>query len=171
MNPCPCGYHGTGMRECRCSDGVVARYQGRLSGPLLDRIDLHVEVPCINVEELRATRQEERSATVRQRIASAREHRLRFGPLPLSRGAADTLALAARKFAMSTRAIERSTAVARTVAHLAADTEVSAAHLAEALQFRSTREREHACASPLAASSGRHGEHDARDNAGRTRSA
>ncbi len=169
MNPCPCGYHGTGMRECRCNDGVVARYQGRLSGPLLDRIDLHVEVPCIDVEELRSSRQEEGSATVRQRIASAREHRLRFGPLPLSAGAADRLALAARKFAMSTRAIERSTAVARTVAHLAGATEVSAAHLDEALQFRSTRERDHACALSLAGPSGREGEHDARDRAGRGR--
>jgi len=144
MNPCPCGYHGSGMRECRCSDGVVARYQERLSGPFLDRIDLHVEVPCIDVAELRSDRREEGSAEVRGRIARAREHRARFGTLPLSAGAADTLALSARKFAMSTRAIERSTAVARTVAHLAGETEVSASHLAEALQFRSLREREHA---------------------------
>jgi len=104
-----------------------------------------VEVPCIDVDELRSSRQEEGSAAVRERIASAREHRLRFGPLALSAQAADTLARAARKFAMSTRAIERSIAVARTVAHLAAQSEVSAAHLAEALQFRSTREREQGC--------------------------
>jgi len=157
MNPCPCGYYGTGMRECRCSDGVVARYQGRLSGPLLDRIDLHVEVPCIDVDELHAAKPEERSEAARHRVARAREHRLRFGPLPLSAGAMQTLARAARNFAMSTRAMERTTSVARTVAHLAGQTEVSAAHLAEALQFRCTRERENARTLPIATGSGMRG--------------
>ncbi|MBI5503486.1 MAG: YifB family Mg chelatase-like AAA ATPase, partial [Deltaproteobacteria bacterium] len=95
MNPCPCGYWGTGVRECRCSDGAVARYQGRLSGPLLDRIDLHVDVPCIAVEELHARNPEERSAAARLRVARAREHRLRFGLLPLSAGAMQTVARAA----------------------------------------------------------------------------
>ena len=145
MNPCPFGYWRTGVRECRCSDGTVARYQGRLSGPLLDRIDLHVEVPHIDVDELHSSRREETSAEVRERVARVREHRARLGPLPLARAATEMLARASRQFAMSTRAIERTTAVARTVAHLAAQREVSAAHVAEALQFRSTRELERAC--------------------------
>src|SRR6478735_615780 len=73
MNPCPCGYASDPTRECSCAPSTIARYQKRLSGPLLDRIDIHVEVPRIEYEKLTDTRPGERSADVRARVRAARE--------------------------------------------------------------------------------------------------
>src|SRR2546430_6511224 len=76
MNPCPCGYYGDPVKECSCSATSISRYQKRISGPLLDRIDIHVEVPRVDYEKLADKRQIENSATVRTRVQAAREKQL-----------------------------------------------------------------------------------------------
>jgi magnesium chelatase family protein len=89
MNPCPCGYYGDLVRECSCSVSIITRYQKRISGPLLDRIDIHVEVPKVAFDKLSDERAGEPSSVVRDRVTAAREkQRLRFhpqNPLPLIR--------------------------------------------------------------------------------------
>src|SRR5690606_33014214 len=77
MNPCPCGYYGDPQRACTCTDGMVLKYQKRLSGPLLDRIDIHVEVPRVDYEKLAGQAPSERSANVRERVEAARERQRR----------------------------------------------------------------------------------------------
>jgi magnesium chelatase family protein len=72
MNPCPCGYHGDSQKECTCSPGIIARYQKRISGPLLDRIDIHIDVPRVDYEKLASDRLGEPSVTVRERVEKAR---------------------------------------------------------------------------------------------------
>lgn len=134
MNPCPCGYWQTGLRECRCRDFDVLRYRARISGPLLDRIDLHVDVPSIDYAELRPSQGDETSRVVRERVAAAR--RLREVPLELSDDAERLLARASRRFAMSARGITRTKAVAATIARLRAAAAIEASDVAEALQFR-----------------------------------
>ncbi|HYC57726.1 MAG TPA: YifB family Mg chelatase-like AAA ATPase [Candidatus Binatia bacterium] len=136
MNPCPCGYWRTGVRECRCSDGAVMRYRGRLSGPLLDRIDLHVDVPSVDFTELRRGPPGETSIVVRERVLAAQAHRARTGVLPLAVGAQERLEDAARKILISARAIERCAAVAQTIAHLALHDHVAKEDIAQAVQFR-----------------------------------
>ena len=136
MNPCPCGYWRTGLRECKCSDGDVVRYRARISGPLLDRIDLHVDVPSIDVGELRAGVVEETSATVRLRVMAARR-RLRLGAATRLTSAAESLLVrAARKMALSARGISRCIGVARTIACLEGVDETDVHHVSEALQYR-----------------------------------
>src|SRR6202043_3252157 len=76
MNPCPCGYYGDPVKECSCSAMAIARYQKRISGPLLDRIDIHVEVPRVDYEKLADKRHVETSATIRARVQAARERQL-----------------------------------------------------------------------------------------------
>ena len=124
------------MRECRCSDGAVMRYRARLSGPLLDRIDLHVAVPSVDFAELRRMPAGESSAVVRERVLAAIEHRCRVGELGVSEDAHVQLEAAAARFVMSARAMERSLAVARTIAHLKLADRVTAEHAAQAVQFR-----------------------------------
>src|SRR5690242_12624254 len=98
---CKCGFWRTNLRECRCSDGDVARYRSRISGPLLDRIDLYVDVPSIDVSELRATVGEETSATVRARVAAARRRRQLGAAMRLTTAAEALLARAARNMSLS----------------------------------------------------------------------
>lgn len=136
MNPCPCGYWRTGLRECRCSDGDVVRYRSRVSGPLLDRIDLHVDVPSIDVSELRSSGSEETSAAVRQRVTAARRRRRLGAATRLTAAAESTLARAARAMALSARGIARCTAVARSIACLADADQTEEGHVLEALQYR-----------------------------------
>ncbi len=136
MNPCPCGYWRTGLRECRCSDGDVARYQARISGPLLDRIDLYVDVPSVDVTELRRAPDAEDSATVRARAYAARRRRKLGAATRLTESAERTLAQAARKMSLSARGITRTVGVARTIACLALSDETDGLHISEALQFR-----------------------------------
>lgn len=149
-NPCPCGMRGSG-RPCRCTDNEVFRYQRRLSGPILDRIDLHVTLEAVPPDELLHGRPGEDSATVRGRVeaARARQH-ARGQEVPnaqLERGALDAAAPltgptrsllreAVGRFALSGRAAARVTKVARTIADLADSAQIQPAHLGEALAFR-----------------------------------
>ncbi|MGH7857903.1 MAG: YifB family Mg chelatase-like AAA ATPase, partial [Candidatus Binatia bacterium] len=159
MNPCPCGYYGDRKRECRCLPGDVQRYRGRVSGPLLDRIDIHVEVPAVPFRELSGESDAEPSVTVRARVNRAREiQRERFRRRKARSNAemADRdvrrfcspdaagqqlLGKAIDQFGLSARAYHRILKLARTIADLAGAGGVEGAHVAEAVQYR-TLDRE-----------------------------
>jgi magnesium chelatase family protein len=150
MNPCPCGYAGDRRRACRCSAGQIERYRSRISGPLLDRIDLFVDVPRLTREELRGNEVAEPSEEVRTRVAAARERQTERQGVPNSALAgrrlreacalgADADALLSRaidRMGLSGRAHDRVLRVARTVADLAGEARIAAEHLAEALNYR-----------------------------------
>jgi magnesium chelatase family protein len=150
MNPCPCGHYGDSAHECRCTGAIIQRYLGKISGPLLDRIDLHIEVPAVAYQELRSRHEGESSAAIRDRVARARSIQSARGfynaHIPASQlrkiceldpAGERTLELAVRKMGLSARAHDRVLKVARTLADLAAETAVSAKHVAEAVQYRS----------------------------------
>jgi magnesium chelatase family protein len=151
MNPCPCGYAGDPSGRCRCSADAIARYRARLSGPLLDRIDLHVDVPRLPQNELLSSSGGEASVAVRERVSRARAiQQQRSGicnarlPLPdLKRIAAlgdaerSLLEHAAGRMDLSARACHRIMKVARTVADLADSDAIAIPHLAEAISYRS----------------------------------
>lgn len=156
MNPCPCGYRGDSRRECRCTDREVDRYSRKVSGPLLDRIDLHVEVPSVTAVDLAGQTSPEPTAAVRARVAAARDRQVRrsgdprlvngslspraFGRLcPVAPAVRDFLARAVDRLALSARSANRLLRVARTVADLGGEEEVSVSQIAEALCFRSIR--------------------------------
>ncbi len=150
MNPCPCGYLGSTLRSCRCSPEQVARYQGKLSGPLLDRIDLHVEVGALAADELVNTPPGEASEAIRQRVVLARERALRRqgsanqalegqsidAQCQLDAATAKFLNMAATRLGWSGRGIHRCLKVARTIADLAGAQAVQLTHVAEAVQYR-----------------------------------
>jgi magnesium chelatase family protein len=155
MNPCPCGYHSHPRRECTCSPSTVARYQKRISGPLLDRMDLFVEVPPVEYDKLVDETPAEDSAQVRGRVERAREiQRRRFGDsgvlcnsemgpaevwaaCPLDGSARSLLQAATQQLNLSARAFHRILKVSRTIADLDGAEGISVGHLAEALQYRS----------------------------------
>ena len=149
MNPCPCGFYGDSTRECRCTPGIIQRYLAKVSGPLLDRIDLHIEVPAVPYKELRSKNDGVTSAQIRARVEATREIQLARGfynaQIPHSRlrvlcaldeSGERTLEMAVRRMNLSARAHDRMLRVARTVADLDRSEHVSAKHLAEAVQFR-----------------------------------
>ena len=150
MNPCPCGHLGSSVHACRCTPDQVARYQGRLSGPLLDRIDLHVPVGAVPATELLQKAGGESSAVVRARCVAARERALqRQGKPNHALGAQDIdqhsqpeeaalrfLDAAAVRLGWSARGLHRTLKVARTVADLAGEPRILLPHVAEALQYR-----------------------------------
>jgi magnesium chelatase family protein len=158
MNPCPCGYYGDPKRDCRCSPGIVERYRQKISGPLLDRIDLHVEAPAVEYKELSDTVPAESSAAIRERIIKAREiQRHRFAKSRTSKRTTcnarmghsqlkehcrlddqgnQLLKNAMTDLNFSARAYDRILKVARTIADLAGSDSIKTDHLLEALSYR-----------------------------------
>jgi magnesium chelatase family protein len=154
MNPCPCGYYGDSVKECTCSNSVITRYQKRISGPMLDRIDIHIEVPRVDYEKLSDDRLGEPSANVQSRVEAAREiQRKRFAESELACNADmrpaevreycqldetcnSLMRTAMNQMQLSARAYHRVLKLARTIADLAGEEKIAPAHLAEALQYR-----------------------------------
>jgi magnesium chelatase family protein len=157
MNPCPCGYFGSSNRECKCTPAQIQRYVGKISGPLLDRIDIHIEVPAVNFKELRGKGipSGEGSATIRERVTRARNIQIRrFATEGIFFNAAMNsaqirkycqldsegeaiLEKAMLKQGLSARAHDRILKVARTIADLDGSENINARHLAEAVMYRS----------------------------------
>jgi magnesium chelatase family protein len=154
MNPCPCGYYGDATHECTCSRSMVDNYQKRISGPMMDRIDIHVAVPRVDYDKLTSTTLGETSATIRARVEAARDRqRARFegtklycnadmGPAEvrlfcaLDEAGRGLIKAAMHQMGLSARAYHRILKLARTVADLAGSEEILPQHLAEALQYR-----------------------------------
>jgi magnesium chelatase family protein len=150
LHGCKCGLFGDSTRECRCTPGQIQQYLGKISGPLLDRIDIHVEVPAVPYKELRGQASAESSAGIRERIERARTLQEACGGynsrLPASAvrkvcalddAGERTLEMAVRRMGLSPRAHDRILKVARTIADLDESPNVTAKHLAEAEQYRS----------------------------------
>jgi magnesium chelatase family protein len=157
MNPCPCGYFGDERQECNCSMSMVQRYQKRISGPLMDRIDIHLEVKRVQFQKLAGLEQGESSAVIRQRVEAA--HRLqhqRFAALnkpyvlvngdmgpaevqqfcQLDEAGKNLMRAAMQQMNLSARAYHRVLKLSRTIADLAGKEQIEVTHLAEALQYR-----------------------------------
>lgn len=155
MNPCPCGYRGTRTVECRCDDAMVAKYVSKLSGPLLDRIDLQIDIARVPFDDMVRYDGAEPSARIRERVVAARERQFaRFGGTglscnadisgnamrrycPLDEDAMRLLAHASAKRQFSARALDRIARVARTIADLSGENTIRSEHVAEAIRYRS----------------------------------
>jgi len=155
MNPCPCGYLGDAKHECRCTPTQIQRYRSRISGPLLDRIDIHIDAPALSLSELRSEKPGESSATIRARADAARvrqqarfagtkvtaNSRMTHGQIrrhcPIDPALGDLLQQAMEQLSLSARAYDRILKVARTIADLAGADRIEAPHLLEAIQYRS----------------------------------
>jgi magnesium chelatase family protein len=156
MNPCPCGYYNHPDKECVCGPGIVQRYLSKVSGPLLDRIDLHVEVVPISFDEMTANRSTESSNEIRQRVVRAREIQARrYSDVdtvycnammasnavkeicPINDAGRKLLKNAMDRVGLSARAYDRILKVSRTIADLAGEESIGVEHLAEAIQYRS----------------------------------
>lgn len=156
MNPCPCGYHGDNSHDCACSPSQIQKYMSRLSGPLMDRIDIHIEVPAVNFKELSSDTSGEKSTAVRERVNRAREKQLaRFKGMKgiycnahmesktirqictIDDKGQSLLKMAITKQGLSARAYDRILKVARTIADLEGSDHIDTPHLAEAIGYRS----------------------------------
>ena len=150
LHGCPCAFFGDPTRECRCTGGIIQRYLGKISGPLLDRIDLHIEVPAVPYQELRGKDDGVTSAEMRARVEKVRALQLVRGfynaHIPvrqlrklcvLDESGERTLEMAVRRMGLSARAHDRILKVARTIADLDSCECITAKHLAEAVQYRS----------------------------------
>lgn len=156
MNPCPCGYFNHPEKECVCAPGVVQKYLNKVSGPLLDRIDLHVEVTPVSFDQLTADRKSETSQEIRERVIGAREVQAgRFSKqqdifsnammnsqqvksiCQVNEAGKALLKTAMEKLGLSARAYDRILKVSRTIADLAGSNDIKIEHLAEAIQYRS----------------------------------
>ncbi len=155
MNPCPCGYYGDPVRQCTCTPGQIQRYQKRLSGPLLDRMDIYIDVPAVPYEKLADEGRGEPSARIRDRVMAARErqrHRFRDNPrcvtnadmgpgevrefCTLDETGRALMVTAVKQMHLSARAYHRVLKLARTIADLEGAAHIAVHHLAEALQYR-----------------------------------
>jgi magnesium chelatase family protein len=155
MNPCPCGYNGDSGHECKCASSEIQRYMSRISGPLLDRIDIHVAVPSVKFKDLSSDTRGEKSEAVRERVNSARQRQLdrfkgekslysnaqmesreirRFCKLDDKSQA--LLALAIRQQGLSARAYDRILKVSRTIADLDGSDDIQMGHIAEGIHYR-----------------------------------
>lgn len=155
MNPCPCGYYNHPTKECTCSAAAVHRYMAHISGPLMDRIDIHVEVVPVSIRDMSSDRREESSAEVRKRVIEAREiQQQRFAEVdihcnammnsamlrrfaPLSRDCSELLEKAMQRLNLSARAYDRIIKVARTIADLDKKSDIETSHISEAISYRS----------------------------------
>jgi len=157
MNPCPCGYWGDRSRECQCTTAMIQRYVSKISGPLMDRIDIHIDVPAVNYKELRGNDSgAETSAQIRQRVIRARQFQLnrfaaagerifsnaQMGPrqirtyCELDSESERMLERAMQQQGLSARAHDRILKVARTIADLEGNPRIESKHIAEAIQYR-----------------------------------
>lgn len=159
MNPCPCGYSGDPLRPCCCSPTQVQRYRGRISGPILDRIDLHLEAPAVRYEDLHSSQAAESSSEIRERVVNARKIQLqRYSKTAIYSNALmkpkhikkfcqldsageQLLKEAVHRLALSARAYHRILKVARTIADLEQEQQIAPHHLLEAIQYRSLDRR------------------------------
>lgn len=151
MNPCPCGFYGDPKRECRCSPNMITKYRNRISGPLLDRIDIHVEVPAVKYKEMAGEATGESSEKVRERVEAARAvQRDRFGhanarmtPKEMKQHcrlddvSQELLKMAMTELNLSARAYDRILKVSRTIADLDGSANIQSQHISEAIQYRS----------------------------------
>jgi magnesium chelatase family protein len=156
MNPCPCGYFTDPTKECTCSPPVIQKYMSKISGPLLDRIDIHIEVPAVKYKELSSDNKSETSAEIRKRVIDARKIQLqRFSGMNntycngdmatkeirqfcrLDSASAELLKMAMTKLGLSARAYDRILKVSRTIADLEQSENILPAHISEAIQYRS----------------------------------
>ena len=156
MNPCPCGYFTDPHHECRCTPTVIQRYHNKISGPLLDRIDIHIEVPALKYDELKSTATGESSFDIRNRVNRAREVQLgryrgkkgiycnaHLGSKDIRKHCAideeaqSLLKTAIERFGLSARAYDKVLKVARTIADLDGVESIKTQHVAEAIQYRS----------------------------------
>jgi magnesium chelatase family protein len=156
MNPCPCGYYNHPEKECVCGPGVVQKYLNKISGPLLDRIDLHVEVTPVSFDQIASTRKSESSSQIRERVMKARDKQTeRFkdkkeiysnAMMPpemvkevcvIGDPGKALLRTAMDRLGLSARAYDRILKVSRTIADLAGSDDIKVEHLAEAIQYRS----------------------------------
>jgi magnesium chelatase family protein len=153
LNPCPCGFHGDRVKTCTCSPDAIRRYMGRISGPLLDRIDMHVQVPRLSQDELTSARTGESSEPIRERVVNARRaqaerlgggNRVNGRMTPkeqrthcvLDEGCKEFLRVASGKLGLSARVFDRVIRVARTIADLERAPDIREDHLSEAVQYR-----------------------------------
>jgi magnesium chelatase family protein len=157
MNPCPCGYYGDPVRQCTCSPGTVARYQKRISGPFIDRVDMFIEVPHVDYEKLADDHLSEPSQNIRERVETARELQLkRFKGSKLVCNAEMTtievrkfctvedsakslLKAAMKQLYLSARGFHRVLKLGRTIADLEGSDIIKTHHIAEAIQYRPRR--------------------------------